>query len=392
MKTLSSAAAAALLACIGLACTGSARAETQGVSDDAIVIGTISDLSGPLASGGAPNVQGLRLRIDEANAAGGVHGRQIDLRVEDMKYDLTLAVRATNKLVKRDEIFAMISSVGTPTTMAAQKILDPQGVPTLFPVTAARSVVEPLSPLHFSLYVNYQNQAAGALKHFVAETGAKKVCLQAVANDYGQEVVDGFEATSEAMGLEVVFHGSHKVTETDFAGSATAIKNSGCELLVLGTTTKDTINLYSTLRKLGWDKPVVGNMVPYTAIVAEAGDGATEGLYLVSPFRAADYTDGDAFRTDFAARFEEKYGARPEPYGELGYVAGDLLVKALETAGRELTVETLTRAIESISHYDDPFGGPGYGFSAEKHAGGSGLVLVQAQSRKWVVVESNLPF
>ena len=214
MKTLSSAAAAALLACIGLACTGSARAETQGVSDDAIVIGTISDLSGPLASGGAPNVQGLRLRIDEANAAGGVHGRQIDLRVEDMKYDLTLAVRATNKLVKRDEIFAMISSVGTPTTMAAQKILDPQGVPTLFPVTAARSVVEPLSPLHFSLYVNYQNQAAGALKHFVAETGAKKVCLQAVANDYGQEVVDGFEATSEAMGLEVVFHGSHKVTET----------------------------------------------------------------------------------------------------------------------------------------------------------------------------------
>ena len=93
-----------------------APAETQGVTDDAIVIGVISDLSGPLASGGVPNVQGLRMRIEEANAPGGVHGRMIDLRVEDMKYDLTLAVRATNKLVKRDRIFAMISSVGTPST------------------------------------------------------------------------------------------------------------------------------------------------------------------------------------------------------------------------------------------------------------------------------------
>ncbi|MGR3781661.1 MAG: ABC transporter substrate-binding protein [Albimonas sp.] len=390
MKTLSSIAAAGLLAWAGAAAP--APAETQGVTDDAIVIGVISDLSGPLASGGVPNVQGLRMRIEEANAAGGVHGRMIDLRVEDMKYDLTLAVRATNKLVKRDRIFAMISSVGTPPTMAAQKILDPEGIPTLFPVTAARTVVEPLSPLHFSLYVNYQNQAAGALKHFVAETGATKVCLQAVANDYGQEVVDGFEATSRALGLEVAFHGSHKVTETDFAGSATAIKNSGCELLILGTTTKDTINLYSTLRKLGWDKPIVGNMVPYSPIVAEAGDGATEGLYIVSPFRAADYTDGDAFRTEFRTTFKAAYNAEPEPYGELGYVAGDLLVTALEAAGRDLTVEALIEAIEAISHYDDPFGGPGYGFSADKHAGGAGLVLVQAQNRKWVVVNDQLPF
>lgn len=362
------------------------------MTDDSIIIGSLGDLSGPLAIGGVPTVNAIRMRFDEVNAAGGVHGRKLDFRVEDMKYDMPLAARATNRLVERDGIFLMLASVGTPPNLASMQVLDKAGIPNVFPVTAARAMVEPFNPLHFSVYVDLSNQAGGALKYFHEKHNVQKVCAQTVGNDYGQEVLDGIKAAAGELGVEIVLSGTHRVTETEFAGPATAIKNSDCDLLMLGTTVRDTISIYGTVRQLGWDKPVVGNMVPYLPLVAEAGGGTTEGLYLATPYKIADFTDGDAFRTSFRADYVKRYGEEPNIYAQMGYSKADLLVRALETAGRDLTVESLIAGIEGIQHYDDKFGGPPYSFGAGDHSGGTALVLVQSKGQKWEVLESNLPF
>ena len=105
----------------------------QGVTDDAVKIGIQTDLSGPLATWGVFATNGVRLRVDEANEAGGVHGRKIELFVEDTKYEVPMAARATNKLVQRDGIFAMLMGAGTSQTLASMKILDSKGIPNLFP-------------------------------------------------------------------------------------------------------------------------------------------------------------------------------------------------------------------------------------------------------------------
>lgn len=370
---------------------GIAAAAPQGVHDDKIVIGTHTDLSGPLAIWGVPATNGLKMRIEEANESGGVHGRQIELVVEDAQYQVPQAVRMVNKMINKDKVFAIMMGMGTPNNMAAMQIQDKKGVPNLFPLTAAASMVEPLSPLHFMYPVSYQNQAKGAVKYF-AKQGVKKLCLQTVATDYGQEVSEGVNEAAAELGLEVVIHGTHKTTETEFAGAATAIKNTDCDVLVLGTTIKDTITLYATLRKLGWDKPVVGNMVPYMPLVAEAGDGVTEGLYLVSPFRIADFEDGDPWRADFYVRYTEKFGEAPAAQAQLGYNSADLFIEALEIVGRDLTVEGLTAALEGIQGYQDKFGGPEISFSPEKHYGSDSLVLVQAKDKVWELIEAELPF
>lgn len=387
MKRKITALVAAMIASAGIA-----TAETQGVTDDKIVIGSHSDLSGPLAIGGVPSINALKMRLDEANAAGGVHGRMIELLVEDAQYQVPLAVRATNKLVKKDKIFAMIMGTGTPQNLAAMTVLDKAGVPNLFPLTGAGSMFNPLHPNHFSLFVSYQDQAAGALNYFHREKAVSNICIQSVASDYGQEIVEGIEEAAEELGVTILLHGTHKVTETDFAGAATAIKNSDCELLMLGTTIKDTITLYATLRKLGWDKPIVGNMVPYLPLVATAGDGATEGLYLVSPYRIAEFDDGDAWRANFLTTYRERFNDHPNVFAQSGYLAGDLFVKALELAGPDLTAESLSAAIETIQNYQNPFGGPSLSFSPTKHGGGDALVLVQNQSKVWTMLESDLPY
>jgi len=371
---------------------GISYAGAQQVPDKTIAIGSITDLSGPAALGMIPVQNGARMRFEEANAAGGVHGRTIDLIAEDGQYQVPLSVRAANKLVQRDKIFAMLLTGGTPPNLATMPILDKAGIPNLFPITAARSMVEPHHPNHFSLFVSYQDQAAGALKYFHEVEGITKACVQTVANDYGEEVIGGVKKAAEETGVTLSLIGQHKMTETDFAGTATAIKNSGCEVLVIGTTFKDTISLYATLRQLGWDKPVVGNMLSFHPLVAEASDGVTSGLYLVTPYVAANFADGDKFRADFLATYQKKYGDYPNTYAQLGYTAADLVVKALEIAGRDLTTEGFVKSLESISDYPDPFGGPSYSFSADKHAGGTGLALIQSKNKTWEVFKENLPF
>ena len=91
----------------------------QGVTKNEIVIGSIQDLSGPIAGFGKQVRLGMILRVDEVNEQGGVNGRKIKLLVEDSAYDPKKAVLAAQKLVNQDKIFAMVAHIGTAQNNAA---------------------------------------------------------------------------------------------------------------------------------------------------------------------------------------------------------------------------------------------------------------------------------
>jgi len=221
------------------------------------------------------------------------------------------------------------------------------------------------------------------------------VCVQAVANDYGHENEVGFEQAVEELGLEVAYRGQHKSTETDFIGTITAIKNSGCQMLVLGPLVKDTILIYSAARDAGWNAPIISNMVSYVPEVASAADGALEGLYAAASFYVPDFAAEVAAGSwigDWYKQYVDAFGEEPAPQSVIGYVIGDLIVRSLEQAGPDVTVEKVLAALESIDRYEDPFGGPTLSFSPTKHQGGDYLNLYQVQGGKWVTVEENIPF
>lgn len=372
-----------------------AFAAPQGVTDDTIRIGQYSDLSGPAAIWGVGTTYGTRMRLEEANAAGGVNGRMFEFIVEDAQYQVPLAVKAANKLLNRDKVFVMVGNLGTPHNNATMPRQLKMGVPNLFPLTAAVAMYEPLHPMKFSYFVSYRDQAGGAINYMVKKTGASKVCLQTQATDYGQEVEIGYENAVEKLGLESVYVGRHKVTETDFVGSVTALKNTGCEILFIGTIIKDTILLYTTARKAGWNVPIVGNMVVLHPTIAEAADGGMEGLYGAAPFRIADFESGgeeNAWRRDWYRRYKERFNEEPSVQSQIGYVITDLTVKAIDAAGRDLTTEKVLEGIENIRDYEDPFGGPSLSFGPDKHQGSDALMMSQVIGGKWVVVEEELPY
>ena len=382
------------IAILLLAVTGTTVAE-QGLSEDTIKIGQYSDLSGPAAIWGVGSTNGTRMRFEEANEAGGIHGRKIEFVVEDAQYQVPLSVRAANKLLNRDKVFVMVGNMGTPMNNAVMPTQFKKGVANLFPLTAAVSMYEPLHPMKFSYFVSYRDQARAGMSHMVEQTGVSKVCLQTQATDYGQEVEIGYQQAVADLGLESVYIGRHKVTETDFVGTVTGLKNSGCEMLVIGTIIKDTILLYSTARKAGWDVPILGNMVVQHPLIAEGADGIMEGLYSASPVIIPDFFapgDENAWRRDWFQRYTERFGEEPSVQAQIGYVTADLTVRAIESAGRELTTGKMLKGMEQIRDYQDPFGGPSLSFGPDKHQGADALYLSQVRNSRWEVVEKDLPY
>ncbi len=115
MRRLSAISPIAQLAALLALSISAAFAQTQGVSKNEIVIGTEQDLSGPIVAFSKQLKNGMEMRVEEINAAGGIHGRKLKLIIEDHGYDPKKAVLATQKLVQKDKIFAMVGSIGTAT-------------------------------------------------------------------------------------------------------------------------------------------------------------------------------------------------------------------------------------------------------------------------------------
>src|SRR5687767_14449692 len=172
--TLKTAAALAVLALA--ASTATAQNANQGVSKNEIVLGSIQDLSGPIAGFGKQARLGMLLRVDEINEQGGINGRKIKLIVEDSAYDPKKAVLAAQKLVNQDKIFAMIGHIGTAQNMAAMPVQFEKHVINFFPITAAREMYEPFHRLKYSFAATYYDQMRTAVPKVVKDKGAKKVC------------------------------------------------------------------------------------------------------------------------------------------------------------------------------------------------------------------------
>src|SRR5215472_16978857 len=178
----------ALAAVVALAALAGAQA-TRGVTPSEIVLGTHTDLSGPAATYGVSSSNAVKMRFDEANEAGGIHGRKIKLIVEDTQYQVPRAVQAGTKLINRDRIFAMIAALGTPMNNALFKDQFEAGVPNLFPLSAARSMYLPFDRMKFVQAATYVDQVRAGIKYFVQARGRKAVCAMYQDTDFGKEVL-----------------------------------------------------------------------------------------------------------------------------------------------------------------------------------------------------------
>ena len=331
---------------------------TQGVTADEIVLGSHTDLSGPVAIWGVGTINGMRMRFDEANAAGGVHGRQIRLVVEDTQYQIPKAIQAANKLINRDQIFAMVMALGTPTNNAVLGTQLAQGVPNMYPMTGARSMSEPFHPLKFTQRGTYYDEIRAGVRYFLEQENKTTPCVIHQDSDYGQEVMDAATDQLAAMGREVVAVAKHVPTEIEFTATIIRLRNAGCDVVFMGTIHTDTIRILETAKTMDFAAVFVGNNAAYGQVIADQQTGSGEGYHafthVAKPYR--DDADLSAEAAAWWDRYVERFGEEPDLPALEGYRGADLVVEALTRAGPDLTREAFLQATESITDYVDLFG------------------------------------
>jgi branched-chain amino acid transport system substrate-binding protein len=377
------------LALLALAATHSI-AEQQGVSKTEILVGSIQDLSGPLAGYGKQLRNGLQLRADELNEQGGIHGRKIRLLVEDDGYDPKKSVLAAQKLVNQDKVFIMAGHVGTAQNLAAMPVQFEKGVINFFPLTAAREMYEPLHRLKYSFAAPYYDQIRITLPKMVKDKNLKKVCTIYQDDDFGLEVQRGAEAGLKAAGMELTEKTSFKRGATDFSSQVAKMKAAGCELVVLGTIIRETIGTIGESRKTGFNPVFLGSSAAYTDLIHKLGGKAMDGLYATMTVANPYLDDASPGIRFWAAKYKTKFNEDPAVFSAYGYLVMDSFIAAAQKVGPNLTTDTFVKTMDTMSFTDPLFGAAPSSYTATKRLGSDASRLSQIQDGKWKVVSEYL--
>jgi len=375
-KTLLVAAAAATLA-VG------AHAQTRGVTDTEIRIGGVHDLSGVFAAVSTPAVAGANLYFDMVNENGGVHGRQINYLVEDHGYQLPRATQGYNKLIERDQVFAMLLNLGTPHNLAHYPLMERRGVPNIAPLTASRMILPDPPGMNFTSFSSYYDQVAAGIEYLQAETGAETVCSMYLPTDFGEEIALSSHETAERLGMAFGDETTHRPDDQDFVGAVSRLRAAECDIVTMALGVRAGITVVGTAKQLGWDDvSFLGTSAGFLEPVAMVPGGVTDGLYAAAGWQDLRARATEEAPAAFIAAYEARYGQPASGFAMLGYTAAQQVVRALEAAGADLTTESFIAGMETLD-YDDPLLGTHIDFGPGDHQGANDIFISQVGGGSW---------
>jgi ABC-type branched-subunit amino acid transport system substrate-binding protein len=326
-----------------------------GVTDTEIVVGTHIDLSGPVAAGMPMLRNAMQMRLDEANAAGGINGRKFKLVVEDNGSQPQLAVRAVQKLIKSDDVFAIINPFGSGTNAATVKAATDAGV-VVFAPWAASSIIQKISgnsPLLFTTVQNYDSTTATGLSWAIKNWNAKKIGVIYQEGPFGDLVRAGMNTALKQANLAVAAEAAWKAGDIDFSSQVAKMKAANVDVILAGTIVRETVGVMAEVKKIGWnDVKVLTTLPGRSGIVALLGKDSVEGLYGIGGWQlhGAESTNMDAKK--FMANYKQKFNVDPDENAANAYSYTDWFVKSVQAAGRGLTAESFSKAAQGVAHQD----------------------------------------
>ncbi len=389
--------AAGLLALSVTPSLAQTKLTNEGITPTEIVLGTHQDLSGPIKGWGVPVANGMKMAVEEVNAAGGVQGRKLKLIVEDSGYDPKRAVLASQKLIERDKIFAMVGPMGSPTVLAAQDILFDAGILQLFPLTSAEFTfkfdpAKPQERLKFNNLLPYVESTRAVVKYMIEAKGFKKPCIMHQDDEYGKNVLDGFTQQVQAMKLTPASVTSYKRGASDFSAQVAKMKADGCDVVVLGTVIRETIGAMGEAKKLGWDVTFLGALPTSVLEVPALGKDTVEGLYAAAAFEIPYEDTAKGKVKDWLVNYKKMFGTDANSQAIVGYNAMMTFAFFADKAGKDLSGQKMLDALESGAAYQDIFNSPPTRFSKTNHLASTITQVLQVKNGRWVLAKDNLSF
>jgi ABC-type branched-subunit amino acid transport system substrate-binding protein len=324
----------------------------NGVTDDTITVGMLTDLSGPFAAGAAVQVTQTQAYYEQLNADGGICGRTVEVDVQDHGYDPQRAVTLYRSMAPN--VVALQQVLGGPTSAAVLPLAEADGLYLGGHGWASVALQYENAQIPGT---TYSIESANAVDYLVDELGlaeGDKVGVVYFVGDFGSDSLAGAQYAAEQRGLEIV---PQEITprDTDLSAQASALQQEGVSAVILGAAPAQLASLAGVLAAQGLNVPIIGNTPTFgpSLLDTPAGPALLENFYTVTSI--APYSlDEPGVQ---AAR--ELYQSA-DPEGELGWevplasAQAELLTAALEGAceAGDLTPEGVVTAMRETADLD----------------------------------------
>src|SRR5271168_2132424 len=352
MRRLGAIAAATMVGFGATAVMDIAAHAEPGVFDDRIVFGQSAALGGPAAALGLGMREGILAAFYEANAAGGVNGRKLELVSYDDGYEPDRAIANTERLIDKDGVFALVGEVGTPTSNAAQPIATQAGVPFIGPLTGAGFLRNPALGNVINVRGSYDQETETWIAHLTIDLGISRIAILYQDDSFGRAGLSGVMKAMEKRGMKPVAEATYERNTTAVKMAVLTIRQADPQAVVMIGAYKPCAEFIKLAHLLKMN-PVFVNIsfVDANALAKELGeDGKGVVVTQVVPFPADT-------SLPLAARYQKALKAsNPDAKTGFvsleGYIVGRLVVEAVGKVKGPVTRAALLSTIEETGTFD----------------------------------------
>jgi ABC-type branched-subunit amino acid transport system substrate-binding protein len=341
-----------------------AQAQSEGVSDNRIVLGQSAPFSGAAMQLGLQFNLGAQLHFDALNALGGVNGRRIEIARLDDGYEPERCAANTRQFIQ-DGVFALFGYIGTPTSLVALPLATEARTPFFAPFTGAQALREPFNRYAIHVRASYFDETAAIVRQ-TTSVGIKKMAVFYQNDAYGKAGLEGVTRALKALDLEPVAVGTVERNATDVSQALKDILVAKPEAIVQISAYKSCASFIRLARRQGFSGNFYNvSFVGTQALLEELGAEA-RGV-VVSQVMPFPYSATQAISGEYLAALKDKRGVAPNYSGIEGFVAAKVFAEGVRRAGRNLTREGFIAAVQSMQNLQ--LGGFTVDFGPKKHTG-----------------------
>ncbi len=289
-----------------------------------VKVGFHAGLTGPAAADGLSAETGVKLAVEEANAAGGINGRPVELIVYDDQGKPEQAVPLANKLIG-DQVVAVISAGFSAPTKAAAPVFQDARIPYVVAIALQPDITKTGD---FVFRVGSMGEVEGrAGAKLVGDLlKAKSVVLLTIKTDFGKTVAAGFKSAADRFGFKIMKEYEYSPGDRQFGPLVASVKADAPDLIYASGFYFTGAPLLSQLRSAGVEAPFVGAQSYSSSKFIDIAGKASEGATITN---VIDWSAKTAQEKSFFEAFEKKAGYRPEAAGSQAYASAEVLFAAL---------------------------------------------------------------
>lgn len=313
------------------ACVDKSGNGTVAPTGDTIKVGVYVDLTGATSSFGVSTKNGIELAVEEINAAGGVNGKKIQLVIEDDQGRTEQAKTVVEKLIKQDNVVAVLGEVASSNTLAAAPVAQEAKIPMITPSSTNPTVTQK-GDFIFRVCFLDDFQGSSMAKFAANNLNAKTAAIFGDVNsDYSKGLTEFFEKEFTRLGGKVVAKEAYAQTDGDFKGQLTKIRTLNPDVIYVPGYYGQVGIIAKQARELGMNMPLLGGDGWDSPQLWSLGGDALKNTYITNHYTA---DDPNPVIQEFVKSYKAKFGGvSPDSLAALAYDSAKVLADAIKRAG-----------------------------------------------------------